>query len=52
MYIKPEEILKLSNQKNFKLDKIKGLLAIPTLNGFKWIRTNNTKNNYIISIIN
>ena len=52
MYIKPEEILELSNQKNFKLDKIKGLLAIPTLNGYKWIRTNNTKNNYIISIIN
>ena len=52
MYIKPEEILKLSNQKNFKLDKIKGLLAIPTLNGYKWIRTNNTKTNYIISIIN
>ena len=52
MYIKPEEILKLSKQKNFKLDKIKGLLAIPTLNGYKWIRTNNTKTNYIISIIN
>ena len=52
MYIKPEEILELSNQKNFKLDKIKGLLAIPTLKGFNWIRANNTKTNYIISIIN
>ena len=52
LYIKPEEILKLSIQKNFKLDKIKGLLAIPTLSGFKWIRINNTKTNYIISIIN
>ena len=52
MYIKPEEILKLSIQKNFKLDKIKGLLAMPTLKGFKWIRTNNIKINYIISIIN
>ncbi len=51
MYVKPEEILNLCKEKNLKLDKIKGLLAIPTLKGFNWIRTNNTKTNYIISII-
>ncbi|MAH89443.1 MAG: bifunctional 3-demethylubiquinol 3-O-methyltransferase/2-polyprenyl-6-hydroxyphenol methylase [Pelagibacterales bacterium] len=52
MYIKPEEILNIAFQKKFKLDKIKGLLPIPTLKGFKWIRINNTRTNYIISIIN
>ena len=52
MYVKPEEILKVAEKFRFKLDKIKGLAAIPSLQGFKWIRINNTKANYIISIIN
>jgi len=52
MYVKPEEILKVADTFRFKLDKIKGLAAIPSLQGFKWIRINNTKANYIISIIN
>ena len=52
MYIKPEEILEIAETFKFKLDKIKGLVAIPSLRGFEWIRTNNTKANYIISIIN
>ena len=52
MYIKPEEILEVAETFRFKLDKIKGLAAIPSLQGFKWIRINNTKANYIISIIN
>ena len=52
MYVKPEEILEVAEKFSFKLDKIKGLAAIPSLQGFKWIRINNTKANYIISIIN
>ena len=52
MYVKPEEILKQAQTLKLNLDKIKGLAAIPTLEGFKWIRINNTKANYIISIIN
>ena len=52
MYVQPEEILKVADTFRFKLDKIKGLAAIPSLQGFKWIRINNTKANYIISIIN
>ncbi len=52
MYVKPKEILEVAKLFNFKLDKIKGLAAIPSLQGFKWIRVNNTKINYIISIIN
>ena len=52
MYVKPEEILEVAEKFRFKLDKIKGLAAIPSLQGFKWIRINNTKANYIISIIN
>ena len=52
MYVKPEEILEVAKIFNFKLDKIKGLAAIPFLQGFKWIRINNTKANYIISIVN
>ncbi len=52
MYVKPEEILEVAEKFSFRLDKIKGLAAIPSLQGFKWIRINNTKANYIISIIN
>ena len=52
MYVKPEEILKVAEKFSFRMDKIKGLAAIPSLQGFKWIRINNTKANYIISIIN
>ena len=52
MYVKPEEILKVADTFRFKLDKIKGLAAIPSLQGFKWIRIKNTKANYIISITN
>ena len=52
MYVKPEEILEVAEKLKFKLDKIKGLAAIPSLQGFKWIRVNNTKANYIVSIIN
>ena len=52
MYVKPEEILEVAEKFSFRLDKIKGMAAIPSLQGFKWIRINNTKTNYIISIIN
>ena len=52
MYVKPEEILKIAQTCKLKLDKIKGLAPIPSLQGFKWIRVKNTKANYIISIIN
>ena len=53
MYVKPEEILDLANKNNFKIDKICGLFALPSLNGFKWIRVKkNTKVNYIISLVN
>ena len=52
MYVKPEEIMEVAGKFSFRLDKIKGLAAIPSLQGFKWIRINNTKANYIISIIN
>ena len=52
MYVKPEEILEVAEKFSFRLDKIKGLAAIPSLQGFKWIRINNTKANYIISVIN
>ncbi len=52
MYVEPEEILKVANTFKLKLDKIKGLAAIPSLRGYKWIRINNTKVNYIVSIIN
>ena len=52
MYVKPEEILEVAEKFSFRLDKLKGLAAIPSLQGFKWIRINNTKANYIISIIN
>ena len=52
MYIKPEEIVELAEVFKFKLDKIIGLTAVPCLHGFKWIRTNNTKANYIVSFIN
>ena len=52
MYVKPEEIIDIAQKFKLRLDKIKGLVAIPTLLGFKWIRVNNTKANYIISIIN
>ncbi len=52
MYVKPEEIIQVAKTFRFKLDKIKGLAVIPSFQGFKWIRINNTKANYIISIIN
>ena len=52
MYVKPEEILKVAEKFSLRLDKIKGLAAIPFLQGFKWIRINNTRANYIVSIIN
>ena len=51
MYVKPEEILEVAKKFSFRLDKIKGMVAIPSLQGFKWIRIDNTKANYIISII-
>jgi len=52
MYIKPEEIVNLANEHNLKLDKLTGLLPLPTFSGFRWIRMKNTKANYIISFIN
>ena len=52
MYVKPEEIMEVAEKFSFRLDKIQGLAAIPSLQGFKWIRIDNTKANYIISIIN
>ena len=52
MYVEPEEILKVAKTFKLKLDKIRGLAAIPSLKGYKWIRINNTKVNYIVSIIN
>ena len=52
MYVRPEEILEVAEKSSYSLDKIKGLVAIPSLRGFKWIRVDNTKANYIISIIN
>jgi 2-polyprenyl-6-hydroxyphenyl methylase/3-demethylubiquinone-9 3-methyltransferase len=52
MYIRPDEILNLADESNLVLDKLKGLAAIPTFNGFKWVRINNTKVNYIISLTN
>ena len=52
MYVKPEEIMEVAEEFKFKLDKIIGLIAIPFLQGFKWIRINNTKANYIISFVN
>jgi 2-polyprenyl-6-hydroxyphenyl methylase/3-demethylubiquinone-9 3-methyltransferase len=52
MYVKPEEIMEVAEKFSFRLDKIRGLAAIPSLRGFKWIRINNIKANYIISIIN
>ena len=51
MYIKPEEIIEVAEVFKFKLDKIIGLTVVPCLYGFKWIRTNNTKANYIVSFI-
>ena len=52
MYVKPEDILEIAKTFKLKLDKIKGLAALPSLRGFNWIRINNTKANYIISIVN
>ena len=51
-YVKPEEIITFSKKYNCKLDKITGLLPFPSLNGFKWLRVENIKSNYIISLIN
>ena len=52
MYIKPEEIIELLEKKRIKTDKLIGLLPIPTLYGYKWIRIKNTNANYMISFIN
>ena len=52
MYIKPERILEIAKKYNFKLDKIKGMAAIPSFKGFKWIRINNSAANFIISFTN
>ncbi len=51
-YVKPEEICDFAAQENLKLDKIRGLLPVPTLKGFNWIRVKNTKVNYIVSFKN
>ena len=46
-----QKSLEVAEKFRFRLDKIKGLVAIPYFQGFKWIRIDNTKANYIISII-
>ncbi len=52
MYIKPEEIITLAKENKLKVDKLVGLLPLPTMSQFRWIRIKNTKANYIISFIN
>ncbi|MEC8100305.1 MAG: bifunctional 2-polyprenyl-6-hydroxyphenol methylase/3-demethylubiquinol 3-O-methyltransferase UbiG [Pseudomonadota bacterium] len=52
MYIKPEEILNFSKQNSISLDKKSGLIPLPCGKNFKWIRTNSTLVNYILSLIN
>ena len=34
------------------IDKLSGLLPVPSLSGFKWLRIKNTKANYILSLKN
>lgn len=51
-YVKPIEVLEVGKKSNIILDKISGLTPIPSLNGFQWIRTNNSYGNYIISLKN
>ena len=47
-YIKPEEIVRCSEDRNIILDKKSGLFPIPTGKNFRWIRINNMKSNYIL----
>ena len=51
-YVKPEEIINLAKKYSFDVDKLSGLLPLPGLSNFKWIRIKNTKANYIISLKN
>ena len=51
-YIKPEEIINFYEEYNLKLDKKVGLLPLPLIKNFKWVRTSNTSSNYILSIVN
>ena len=51
-YVKPEEISIAAKKHKLNIDKLSGLLPIPSLSGFKWIRVKNTKANYIISLKN
>ncbi len=51
-YLKPQEIIEYSRQFNLETDKISGLFPLPWFNDFQWIRTKNTKSNYILSLVN
>ena len=51
-YIKPEEIINFYKEYNLKLDKKVGLLPLPLIKNFKWVRTSNISSNYILSIVN
>ena len=51
-YIKPNEIIEYAEKHNYLLDKKSGLLPIPSVKNFNWIRTSSTCTNYILSLIN
>ena len=51
-YIKPNEIIEYAEKHNYLLDKKSGLLPIPSVKNFNWIRTGSTCTNYILSLIN
>ena len=51
-YIKPNEIIEYAEKHNYLLDKKSGLLPIPSVKNFNWIRTSTTCTNYILSLIN
>ncbi len=51
-YIKPNEIIEYAEKHNYLLDKKSGLLPIPFVKNFNWIRTSSTCTNYILSLIN
>ena len=51
-YVKPEEIMESAKIHKLYIDKLSGLLPVPSLSGFKWLRIKNTKANYILSLKN
>ncbi len=51
-YIKPNEIIEYAEKHNYLLDKKSGLLPIPSVKNFNWVRTSSTCTNYILSLIN